>query len=80
MPESRIFNMENIPFNAIRENRILGKIPEFSVCTANELGGGITSMERSYQAICQRNDLKTNYTPFFGMAEYKQDKGYPAFH
>ena len=33
MPKSRIFNVANMPFNAIRENKILAKTSEFTVCT-----------------------------------------------
>ena len=31
MPLSRIFNIENMSFNALRENKILEKISEFTV-------------------------------------------------
>ena len=31
MPKLLIFNMENMSFNAIRENKILAKISEFTV-------------------------------------------------
>ena len=31
MPKSRIFNVANMPLNAIRENKILVKISEFTV-------------------------------------------------
>ena len=31
MPKSRIFNAANMPFNAIRENKILANISEFTV-------------------------------------------------
>ena len=31
MPRSRIPNVANMPFNAIRENKILAKISEFTV-------------------------------------------------
>ena len=30
-PKLRIFNVANMPFNAIRENKILAKISEFTV-------------------------------------------------
>ena len=30
MPKSRIFNVANMSFNAIRENKILAKISEFT--------------------------------------------------
>ena len=32
MPCSRFFNVANVSFNAIRENKILVKISEFTVC------------------------------------------------
>ena len=31
MPESRVFKVANISFNAIRENKILAKISDFTV-------------------------------------------------
>ena len=34
MPKSRIFNMENMSFDAFRENEILAKISEFTVSAA----------------------------------------------
>ena len=37
MPKSRIFNMENMSFNVIRENNILAKIYEFTVNTFDSL-------------------------------------------
>ena len=69
-------------FNAFGEKNIQAKNSEFTLRTANKLGGGwvtISYMERSYKAICQRDDLKTNYNLSFCMVGYKQDKVDPAF-
>ena len=37
MPFSRIFNVANMSFNAIRKNKILAKISEFTVLIGREI-------------------------------------------
>ena len=36
MPNSQIFNIANMSFNAIRENKILTKISELTICLESQ--------------------------------------------
>ena len=58
MPKSRISNVANMPFNVIRENKILAKISEFTACIINWDTPGTTSHQRSSQISALRRITK----------------------
>ena len=50
MPLSRIFNVENMSFNAVRENKILTKITEFTV--TNDWDFNLLYTDGLYHLVC----------------------------
>ena len=56
MPSSQIFNVPNMSFNAIRENKFLMKISEFPVCKSRSV------IRNRYQSVFNIDKI----SPIFG--------------